>query len=364
MCIFFLAVMAGGAIVLRTRHRPVVLALALLYFRRVDYFSDESRRRRGRDADIQSRPARLRYALQLAGTFQWTVRQYALAESFMASTERLVEYCGLEGEAGATSKGLEGGEHWAPTAGAIVLDGLGCRYRADLPLVLTNLSATITAGSNVGVVGRTGSGKSSLLLALARLNHVDGGRVLIDGVDVASVPLPVLRKALVLVPQEPHLFAGSLRFNLDPWGEHPDCKLLDTLKMLGLPQDLERVVSENGENLSVGERQLLCVCRALLVDRRIIAVDEATASVDQETDAVIQNVLRTAPQFTAATLVVVAHRIKTIIDSDQILVLDRGKLIENGPPQDLIAANGAFAELVRASRTGSSSNLAGLDADS
>ena len=127
--------------------------------------------------------------------------------------------------------------------------------------------------------------------------------------------------------------------------------------MLGLDTDLETPVSENGDNLSAGQRQLLCMCRALLVSRRIICVDEATASVDQETDAVIQNVLRTAPQFKRATLIVIAHRIKTIVDSDQILVLDRGQLVEDGPPQDLIARNGAFAEMVRASRSRSATNL-------
>ena len=139
-------------------------------------------------------------------------------------------------------------------------------------------------------VGRTGSGKSSLVLALARLNCVDAGRVLIDGVDVSKLPLATLRRALVLVPQEPHLFRGTLRFNLDPWAEHSDEALRATLKMLGLATDLDTSISENGDNLSAGQRQLLCVCRALLVSRRIICVDEATASVDQETDAVrVQN---------------------------------------------------------------------------
>ncbi len=157
--------------------------------------------------------------------------------------------------------------------------------------MLCNVSASLQSGSNVGVVGRTGSGKSSLVLALARLNCVDEGRVLIDGVDVASLPLAALRRALVLVPQEPHLFRGTLRFNLDPWAEHSDEALQATLTMLGLDTNLDTSISENGDNLSAGQRQLLCVCRALLVSRRIICVDEATASVDQETDAVIQNVL-------------------------------------------------------------------------
>merc|ERR1711924_351988 len=132
-----------------------------------------------------------------------------------------------------------------------------------------------------------------------------------------------------------------LRFNLDPWQEHSDEALQATLTMLGLDTKLDTSISENGDNLSAGQRQLLCVCRALLVSRRII-------SVDQETDAVIQNVLRTAPQFKRATLIVIAHRIKTIVDSDQILVLDRGRLVEDGAPAELIAQNGAFAEMVRA----------------
>ena len=213
----------------------------------------------------------------------------------------------MQGESDATGA-------WAPETGTIVLDNLGCRYRDGLPRVLCNVSASLTSGSNVGVVGsgveikrhrrnavphwsmgtqvgRTGSGKSSLVLALARLNCVDADRVLIDGVDVASLPLAALRRALVLVPQEPHLFRGTLRFNLDPWAEHSDEALQATLTMLGLDTNLDTSISENGDNLSAGQRQLLCVCRALLVSRRIICVDEATASVDQETDAVIQNVL-------------------------------------------------------------------------
>ena len=191
----------------------------------------------------------------------------------------------MQGESDATGA-------WAPETGTIVLDNLGCRYRDDLPRVLCNVSASLTSGSNVGVVGsgveikrhrrnavphwsmgtqvgRTGSGKSSLVLALARLNCVDAGRVLIDGVDVASLPLAALRRALVLVPQEPHLFRGTLRFNLDPWQEHSDEALRETLKMLGLDTNLDTSISENGDNLSAGQRQLLCVCRALLVSRPV-----------------------------------------------------------------------------------------------
>mmetsp|Transcript_30456 Transcript_30456/g.39250 ORF Transcript_30456/g.39250 Transcript_30456/m.39250 type:complete len:224 (+) Transcript_30456:707-1378(+) len=215
----------------------------------------------------------------------------------------------------------------------------------------------MSGGTKIGVVGRTGSGKSSLLLALSRLNEICGGQVLIDGVDTTTMPLHDLREAISVIPQEPHLFSGTIRFNLDPYWRYYDEDIWSALEETKLKPfvlesgGLETPVSEGGGNWSTGQRQLLSIARALLHKRKIVLLDEATASVDFENDQAIQRMLRTSPAFKQATLIVIAHRIDTIIDSDLVLVLDNGKLVEEGPPKDLMELNnGIFATMVAASR--------------
>ena len=267
------------------------------------------------------------------------------------------------GARGATSlsSSSSSSSSW-PLHGALTFDGLRVRYRRDLPEVITGLNAVIPGGAKVGVVGRTGSGKSSLLLALSRLNEVCGGRVLVDGVDSCSVGLRTLRQAIAVIPQQPHLFSGSVRFNLDPFGEFSDAAVWEALAHARLrafvseaPGGLDAAVSEGGGNWSAGQRQLLSIARALLHKRKIVLLDEATASVDHEADAAIQHMLRSSDSpFKEATLVVIAHRIATVVDSDLILVMDQGRLAEFGPPDALLDPakhpNGLFAALVAASR--------------
>ena len=297
LCSLFLAAVAVLAVLLRRSVAPELLALALLY------------------------------GVQLSGNFQYMIRQHALAETYMTSVERLAHYRdGLDGEVrdGPRSFNDDDDDPW-PRTGAVAFENVSCRYRHDLPLVLSQVSVRLDAGSKVGVVGRTGSGKSSFLLAIPRLNEVSEGRVLVDGVDAASVPLHVLRRAMAIIPQEPTLFSGTTRFNLDPFDEASEDACYAALRKARLltakhnPLDvLRRPVGEGGGDWSVGERQLLCLARALLLKRRIVSIDEATANVDLDTDRVIQTTLKTA--FPGSTVIVVAHRLQTVQDSDVLLV--------------------------------------------
>jgi ABC-type multidrug transport system fused ATPase/permease subunit len=204
------------------------------------------------------------------------------------------------------------------------------------------------------VCGRTGAGKSSLLAALLRLSEpertgADGGcGVIIDGLDIALVPLTRLRRAASVVSQEPVLYQGSVRTNLDPLGRSSDAACTAALAACALGRlALDAPVSESGGNLSVGERQLLCLARAVLRGTKIVYVDEATANVDPDTDALIQTALRSA--FAGATIIAVAHRLSTILDYDAIAVLGDGRVLEHGPPAELATREGgAFAALLRA----------------
>ncbi|KAK3269179.1 hypothetical protein CYMTET_22365 [Cymbomonas tetramitiformis] len=236
----------------------------------------------------------------------------------------------------------------------------------DLPDVLKGVSLQVSGGLKVGVVGRTGSGKSSLLLALARLNQISSGSVSIDGVNISKVSLGALRSTLAVIPQQPHLFSGTLRFNLDPSGRFSDSALRQALKDVQLHTLLESVkaagadsasthrdgaglglmVQEGGSNLSVGERQLVSLARALLHRRPIVVMDEATANVDYDTDAIIQRIVRESEAIRTSTLVVVAHRLRTIMDADVVVVLERGKVVEIGSPRELLERhNSIFASM-------------------
>lgn len=316
------------------------------------------------------------YSLQLLAFIQYSVRMFALVEQYMTSVERLLSYIRLPVEPvlaeeedhckklSTDEKRTEGDdvesvlvEHAWPEAGAIDLVDVEYRYRIDGPLVLYGISCSFAAGSKNALVGRTGSGKSSTLAAISRLHHVCGGRVIIDGVDVATIPLSRLRKAIAVIPQSPALFSGTVQFNVDPFCGHSEgsvlavlkeARLLDKFKMCAnTAAILQTRVEEGGANWSSGERQLLCLARALILRRRIVAIDEATANVDFESDAHIQTTLRKAEAFQASTLLVIAHRISTIVDSDQIIVLDAGRVVESGSPADLLATSDShFAAMV------------------
>jgi len=291
--------------------------------------------------------------LQLAGLFQWCIRQSAEVVNQMVSIERVLAFGKLEPEAALKLEGDKDLQNigW-PQKGEIVIGDLVARYRKGLPTVLDGVSVTVPAGSRVGIVGRTGSGKSTLTQALFRLLEPESGKIVIDGVDITSMGLHALRTNISVIPQVPTLFSGcTIRENLDLFNLHSDeeidavlkdCHLADVVS--NLPNGTSSVVSEGGSNFSVGQRQLLCLARAILSKSKILVLDEATASVDRRTDQLLQAALRES--FKGGTILAVAHRLDSIIDHDYILVMGHGKVLEYGTPRELLQMEGAFASMV------------------
>jgi len=294
--------------------------------------------------------------LQVTNAFQWAVRQSGELESSLISVERLMEYVDLP-NVEAIDLALEGNKPGAataappalldaawPSAGALSLRGMTLTYRAGLAPALHDVRFEVPAGARVGIVGRTGAGKSSLFLALLRLVEPvgagGGSGVLLDGVDTGSVPLSRLRRAVSVVAQEPVLYAGSLRANLDPFREYADAAVLAALEAVQLTRLLGAggldapAVEEGGANLSVGERQLLCLARAVLRRTRLLLLDEATASVDAETDRRIQRAVREL--FGGCTILTVAHRLETVADYDLVVELAGGRVKRVGRPSEVI----------------------------
>ncbi|XP_071805798.1 ATP-binding cassette sub-family C member 9-like [Asterias amurensis] len=288
------------------------------------------------------------YSLQVSGYLNWLVRSVADAELQMNAVERVKFYSDVENE---PYEGKEPAVEW-PSRGQIKFEEVSVRYAKDLDAVLKRVSVCLKPGEKVGICGRTGSGKSTLTLALLRVIDIFEGQVLIDDVDIKSVPLTSLRSKLSIIPQDPVLFTGSVRKNLDPMMQQSDDDLWKSLEIAQLKEvvsqlegGLDASVTEGGENFSVGQRQLFCLARAFLRKSRILIMDEATASIDMETDKILQTVVATA--FADRTVLTIAHRIATILDSDSILVLDDGHVAEYGSPAELLAKeNGLFASLV------------------
>ena len=244
--------------------------------------------------------------------------------------------------------------------GKVQVKDLAIRYAPDLPIVLKNISFEMNPREKLGIVGRTGAGKSSLSVAFFRIVPFFNGTIYIDGLDISTIGLHDLRSKLTMIPQDPVLFEGTLRSNLDPLNEHQDLAIWDALRQTGLLESLqtgtfdtntqitlENVVAENGSNFSQGQRQLLCLARALLRSSRFIFMDEATASVDPETDAKIQQTIRS--RFNHGSVMTVAHRLRTVIDYDKILVLSDGAIVEHDTPINLLLKKGVFFKMCQES---------------
>ena len=291
-------------------------------------------------------------SISLTQSLAWMMIQRGTLALSLNSVERMNEYIALTPESqGETLPAAA----W-PATGSVAIKALSAKYRPELETVLKEVSFDIKSGEKVGVVGRTGSGKSSLLLALFRLIPVVGGSVAIDGVGTDTMPVDALRTALAAIPQEPVLFSGTVRDNLDPFKKCTDDALRDALrtchvwpilqsKMTSPDGDPLTLEMKDGSQLSVGERQLLCLARAVARGNRIIVMDEATSAVDPHTDSLIQATIRSS--FGKCTVITVAHRINTIMDSDKIVVMDGGVVKEFGSPAELLAKpDGIFASLV------------------
>lgn len=260
----------------------------------------------------------------------------------MTSFERVYEYTLVEPEAATeTAADVLVPVGW-PTSGAIAFEKCDMRYREGLDLVLRNVSFTLEGGSKMGVCGRTGAGKSTIMVSLFRIVELAGGCIKIDGVDISTLGLQMLRDKLVIMPQDPVLFSGSVRRNIDPTGmaasDEEVWEVLDAAQLSSfihtLPGGLDADVSENGDNFSAGQRQCLCMARALLRKPKVLVLDEATASVDAETDTAIQKCINT--QLTTCTCLIIAHRLHTIMGSDRILVMDKGSVGEFDTPANLL----------------------------
>lgn len=245
-----------------------------------------------------------------------------------------------------------------PRTGQIQVKNVNVRYRKDLPLVLKNISCDIRSGERVGIVGRTGCGKSTFLLTLNRILEMDKGvidknEILIDGQNVQKIGLHHLRKNITTIPQDPWLMEGTVKMQVDPFGKHSDQEIINVVNLVGLNESiptpiLNYQVEASGKNLSLGQRQLISLCRAILSNPKILLMDEATSNIDQKTDQKIQQILKN--QFKYTTIITIAHRLDTVMDYDKIIVLEKGSVAEKGTVQELLSLKkGIFKGMVEES---------------
>ncbi|XP_044142673.1 multidrug resistance-associated protein 1-like [Bufo gargarizans] len=289
------------------------------------------------------------YALNITLTLNFWVRKACEIETNGVAIERVCEYEEMEKEAPWILPKRPAAE-W-PDRGIIEFTNYQARYREDHDLALRDVTFKLHETEKLGIVGRTGAGKSTLTNCLFRILERSGGRIVIDGIDISTIGLHDLRSKLNIIPQDPVLFSGTVQMNLDPLEKHSDADLWEALDMChlknfvqSLPKKLYHEVSEGGENLSVGQRQLICLARALLRKTKILFLDEATASIDMETDNLVQSTIRTA--FSDCTVLTIAHRLHTVLDSERVLVLDAGRVVEFDEPQRLIQKKGVFSKMV------------------
>ncbi|KAL9092720.1 MAG: hypothetical protein Q9159_000618 [Coniocarpon cinnabarinum] len=282
------------------------------------------------------------YALQITQSLNWIVRQTVEVETNIVSVERALEYARLPSEAAEVIPEKRPTSVW-PQHGAVSFHNYSTRYRENLDPVLRDVNVDIRPHEKIGVVGRTGAGKSSLTLALFRIIEPTSGNIVIDDIDTSSIGLLDLRRRLAIIPQDAALFEGTVRDNLDPGHVHDDTELWSVLDAARLKP---HVSSMNGSNLSQGQRQLVSLARALLAPSNILVLDEATAAVDVQTDSMLQTTLR-SEAFEDRTIITIAHRINTILDSDRILVLEKGRVAEFDTPSALVERRGLFHSLVK-----------------
>ncbi|XP_066143639.1 probable multidrug resistance-associated protein lethal(2)03659 isoform X2 [Euwallacea fornicatus] len=301
-------------------------------------------------------------SLNLTGMFQWGMRQWSELENTMTCVERIKEYADMVPEQDIDTK--DPPKEW-PQYGNIKFEKLSMKYAAGESLVLKELTFDIKSTEKVGIVGRTGAGKSSIIVALFRL-ALNEGKIIVDDIDTAKITFAKLRSSISIIPQEPVLFSGSLRKNLDPFDEHSDEAIWHALgevelkaAVSNLAQGLESKISEGGLNFSVGQRQLVCLARAIIRNNKILVLDEATANVDPHTDSLIQATIRN--KFSRCTVLTIAHRLHTIMDSDKVLVMDAGRGLEFGHPHELLQdKRGVFYELVQQTGKAMADNLGAI----
>lgn len=281
----------------------------------------------------------------LDALMQWLTRSMSLIEAKMVSVERIIEYKSLPSEhkenKGTTHDTLS---NW-PNRGEITIKNLVASYREDLPIIIRNLNISFAPGKKIGIIGRTGSGKSTLFQSFYQMLYFHSGQIIVDGVDIIQLPLDKARGIFAIVPQEPHLFSGTLKYNLDRTGKFTDAEIWKALKEVqlanyveNLPGKLDYEIAERGGNLSVGQRQLLCMARAILSNAKIILMDEATASVDLETEKLIQEAMKKA--FSNKTTIVIAHRLDTLKSADFVALLGNGQLLDYGVPENVLSKLG------------------------
>lgn len=317
----------------------------------------------------------LAFALDYSRSLYWALRHYADIELDMNSMERIAEFATIAVENRSASATIALRANW-PNEGLVEISDLTVGYASHLPPVLQGVNFHCRPGSRTAIVGRTGAGKSSLMQALFRFVEARTGSILIDGMDISTLPLAELRRAIAIVPQDPVLWSGSVRDNLDPLGVHEDSKLWELLEAVQLHRrpmpppflhqgasppplgeakimphvfnlTLTDLLAPNAHNLSHGQRQLLCLARVLLVQPTILVLDEATSAVDHATEVIIRRVIRA--WLPRCTMLVVAHRMSAVVGSDQVVVLEAGRVVEAGSPQDLWDRGGTFSELVQGS---------------
>lgn len=293
----------------------------------------------------------LSYGLSLNSTLYWAIYMSCFLENKMVSVERIKQFSVIPSEAEWTKKDSLPPPNW-PARGDVELRNVQVRYRPDTPLVLKGISLSISGGEKIGVVGRTGGGKSTLIQVLFRLVEPSGGKIIIDGIDISALGLHDLRSRFGIIPQEPVLFEGTVRSNIDPTGLYSDDEIWKSLERCQLkdvvtskPEKLDSAVVDSGDNWSVGQRQLLCLGRVMLKKSRLLFMDEATASVDSQTDGVIQKIIR--EDFASCTIISIAHRIPTVMDCDRVLVMDAGRVKEFDRPSRLLERPSLFGALVQ-----------------